>query len=88
MGEPTRPFESTEGMKHLNQMFNQSFNQTFPGGSTMETILDECKICFGNNIYIIYSISENKYVGWGYFTDLTVPELMLCSPPWFSLAST
>lgn len=40
-------------MKCLNQTFNQSLNQTFPGDSLTEIVLDECKICFDHNIHII-----------------------------------
>lgn len=65
-------------MKLLNQMFNQSFNQAFLGGSPMETILDECKICFSNNIYIICCISGNRCVGWRDFT------VVYCSTQCFS----
>lgn len=41
----------------------------------METILDECKVCFGNNIYIICSVSGSRYVGWWDFTGSTVLSL-------------
>ena len=69
-------------------MFNQSFNETFPGGSARETILDECKLCFGNNIDSICSMSGGRYVWWGDFTGPTVPKPLVCTVIhlWFVVA--
>lgn len=60
-------------------MFNQSFNETFPGGSARETILDERKLYFVNNIDSICSMSGGRCVGWGDFTGPTVPKPLVCT---------